>query len=212
MRAKWITATIVVIGILLMIYSAVMYHSEGYGVPPDVPNNNFGYTINDKEIVPREIISSFIVDNGLIYVFYESTALVNVYSTEGAFMYGIRVSSIQNGRGDIAVKDGILHIASRTKYHYEFDKTDLIRLTNVDASSEHSISNASKETFSTEKNHAENGANYILEAKENRIIIEESGSIVLDFPKRSHAGDIAIIALLILGLSPAIYKKLYSHN
>ena len=63
------------------------------------------YVIHRTELVPREDITSFCVDNGNIYIYYDETALVNVYGTDGSFKYGIQISTMKNSHGRIRAKD-----------------------------------------------------------------------------------------------------------
>lgn len=66
------------------------------------PLNKLGnYTIYKNECVPRAKVTSFIVSDKIILLHYDSVGLVNIYDSDGAFIYGIQVGMIKNGQGGI---------------------------------------------------------------------------------------------------------------
>lgn len=168
------------------------------------------YILHRTELVPREEITSFIVDNGKIYIFYDETALVNVYRIDGSFEYGVQISTIQNGHGDIATLDGKLYIDSRQPIIFVFQDDQMIESIDPYSSYEKYIS--IREIFSGEKNTEDGKYNYQLFESSNDIIRQETQETIIDLPHRSHIAEhLLILGLLTLFLSLYGFDKLF-HN
>lgn len=84
------------------------------------------FRILDTECVPREDVTSFCVSDGAIMLYYDESGLTNVYSLDGAFLYGLQTATSQNGHGNIKYHNGYLYIMSRPNRIYIFDKTELV--------------------------------------------------------------------------------------
>lgn len=67
-----------------------------------------------EERVPRDEADAMIVADGQIFLYYEKTALVNAYSTDGSFLQGYQIETIGNGRGGIGYRDGVLYINGKS--------------------------------------------------------------------------------------------------
>ena len=177
-------------------------------IPTFESENKSDYILHKTELVPREDIASFTVDDGKIYVYYDKAALINVYGTDGTFRYGIQISTIPNGRGDIAALDGKLYIDSRRSIIFIFQNDQMIDSIEPDSSYEKYIS--AREIISAEKKTAEDNCSYQLSASNNDIIRQDTQETVIDLPQKSStAKHLLIIGLFLLALSLLGYEKLF---
>lgn len=166
------------------------------------------YILHKTELIPREDITSFAVDDEKIYVYYDKTALINVYGTDGFFRYGIQISTIPNGRGDIAALDGKLYIESRRPIIFIFQDNHLVDSIEPYSNYEKYIS--ARTILSSEKKTADDMCNYQLSASNNDIIRQDTQETVIDLPQKSStAKQLLIIGLFLLALSFLGYEKLF---
>ena len=166
------------------------------------------YILHRTQLLPREDITSFAVDDGKIYIYYDKAALINVYGTDGSFRYGIQISTIPNGRGDIAALDGKLYIESRRSIIFIFQDEQLVDSIEPDNSYEKYIS--ARAIFSSEKKTADDIYNYQLSVSNNDIIRQDTLETVIDLPQKSFTAEhLLIIGLFLLALSLLGYEKLF---
>ena len=166
------------------------------------------YILHRTQLLPREDITSFAVDDGKIYIYYDKAALINVYGTDGSFRYGIQISTIPNGRGDIAALDGKLYIESRRSIIFIFQDEQLVDSIEPDNSYEKYIS--ARANFSSEKKTADDIYNYQLSVSNNDIIRQDTLETVIDLPQKSFTAEhLLIIGLFLLALSLFGYEKLF---
>ena len=166
------------------------------------------YILHRTQLLPREDITSFAVDDGKIYIYYDKAALINVYGTDGSFRYGIQISTIPNGRGDIAALDGKLYIESRRSIIFVFQDEQLVDSIEPDNSYEKYIS--ARAIFSSEKKTADDIYNYQLSVSNNDIIRQDTLETVIDLPQKSFTAEhLLIIGLFLLALSLLGYEKLF---
>ena len=166
------------------------------------------YILHRTQLLPREDITSFAVDDGKIYIYYDKAALINVYGTDGSFRYGIQISTIPNGRGDIAALDGKLYIESRRSIIFIFQDEQLVDSIEPVNSYEKYIS--ARAIFSSEKKTADDIYNYQLSVSNNDIIRQDTLETVIDLPQKSFTAEhLLIIGLFLLALSLFGYEKLF---
>jgi len=166
------------------------------------------YILHRTQLLPREDITSFAVDDGKIYIYYDKAALINVYGTDGSFRYGIQISTIPNGRGDIAALDGKLYIESRRSIIFIFQDEQLVDSIEPDNSYEKYIS--ARTIFSSEKKTVDDIYNYQLSVSNNDIIRQDTLETVIDLPQKSFTAEhLLIIGLFLLALSLFGYEKLF---
>ena len=166
------------------------------------------YILHRTQLLPREDITSFAVDDGKIYIYYDKAALINVYGTDGSFQYGIQISTIPNGRGDIAALDGKLYIESRRSIIFIFQDEQLVDSIEPDNSYEKYIS--ARAIFSSEKKTADDIYNYQLSVSNNDIIRQDTLETVIDLPQKFFTAEhLLIIGLFLLALSLFGYEKLF---
>lgn len=166
------------------------------------------FILHRTELIPREDITSFAVDNEKIYVFYDETALVNVYDTAGSFEYGIQIATIPNSHGDIAALDGKLFVKSRRPVIFVFQEDQMIACIDPNSSYEEYIS--ARETLFGEKNVTDGEHEYQLSASSNDIIRRDTQETVIDLPQKSQMAEHLLIAgLLAIFLSAYGYERLF---
>ena len=166
------------------------------------------YILHRTQLLPREDITSFAVDDGKIYIYYDKAALINVYGTDGSFRYGIQISTIPNGRGDIAALDGKLYIESRRSIIFIFQDEQLVDSIEPDNSYEKYIS--ARTIFSSEKKTVDDMCNYQLFLSNNDIIRQDTQETVINLPQKSSTTErLLITGLFLLALSLLGYEKLF---
>ena len=82
------------------------------------------FTENEYHNKTSNFIST--ADDERLYLYYEADGAVNIYSREGSFLYCILVGHIQNGKGAIAIVDGLLYIKARGNIIYILDGENII--------------------------------------------------------------------------------------
>lgn len=121
-RAALIVTIIVILcGSILLAY---WVSTEGFAQIQPLRADEI-YRIHTEEQVPREELSLFLATTDNLYLYYDYAGLVNVYSEEGIFLYGLQVKSLKHGYGDIAFDEGLLYIKARGNAMYVFDKMKL---------------------------------------------------------------------------------------
>lgn len=202
---------LVLIGAVFFILSGTALSKETFSKLPDIGGEEDAYEIHFTEFIPRENIYSFIVDSDKIYVFYEKSALVNIYKTDGNFEYGIQISSIPNGKSGIAIDDGKLYFCSRRSIIFVFEDGKLIETVDLWSSDESLIRDRLiRKMTEQEPNHHDGQNSYVLIETENDIVIAETNDVILDFPKISNAGDYAMMgigAIWVLTISVELLRK-----
>ena len=66
------------------------------------------------------------MDTDRLYLYFEEYGIVNVYARSGPFLYGIKVGHSRNGKGAIAIVDGLLYVKARGNIIYIFDGEELV--------------------------------------------------------------------------------------
>ena len=113
-----------ILGICAIVLVFFVY-SQGF-VRIDKLNTRGDYKVIQEEQIPYESVSTFFVAEGYLFLFYDNSGLVNVYSTDGVFQYGIQVFTSTSGRGKITFSNGSLFIHSRLHIIYEFVGTNCV--------------------------------------------------------------------------------------
>ena len=197
--------------VLCTIFSSAAWllSNEHFDTIPTVEGEDKSeYILHRTQLLPREDITSFAVDDGKIYIYYDKSALINVYGTDGSFQYGIQISTIPNGRGDIAALDGKLYIESRRSIIFIFQDEQLVDSIEPDNSYEKYIS--ARAIFSSEKKTADDIYNYQLSVSNNDIIRQDTLETVIDLPPKIFTAEhLLIIGLFLLALSLFGYEKLF---
>lgn len=205
------TYILICIIILFIIFSTAVWllAKEGFDTISKIRSEDDSkYIIHRTELVPREDITSFCVDNGNIYVFYDETALVNVYGTDGSFKYGIQVSTIRNGRGNITAFDGKLYIESRNPIIFVFQDDQIVE--SIDFHSDYEKYIFVSELCWGDKTTTDGEYNYQLSESGNDIIRQDTQELVCDLPNKSNiAEDLIFVGLLIIFLAVFGFDKLF---
>lgn len=193
-----------IIGILLIVASVWWYTQEDFSILVPIAEENFA--IHEQEMIPREEITSFLVTEDRIYVYYDKSGLVNAYYLDGTYDFGIQVPTIKSGKGDIAYKDGYLFVELRRSVIDVFSKDLLVHQIAITSNRDEYME--LREIFTAEKNHATETAMYSLADSKKEIILQATEQIVIDSPKTSKlAKSLMVAGLLTLGISLGIGSK-----
>jgi len=194
--ARIVLITVIVISAVLLVY---LLNSQGFARITRL-NMKGDYRVIEQEQIPHEHVSEFFVENGQIYVFYDKTGLVNVYSETGTFQYGILFcTNPQNGIGDIAYLNGYLYINSRFPMVYTFDGQTctncFIYEYQVNTEEYHRL----QKLFDTVNGTQWDGYQYTLAANNAGILRQREGGpaeLIVEFP-RLHSGVHAVEFILL---------------
>ena len=190
---------LVLISAAFFIKAGITLSKEEFSKLPDIGEEKSSYELYSEEHIPREIIDNFIVDSGKIYVFYEKSALVNVYEIDGSFEYGIQIATMPNGEGNIAVDGGRLYLCSRYPIIFVVEDGRLIETVDMLSSDESLVKyRAISKMAEREPKRWEGQYSYAFLETENDIIIEQSGEVILDFPEISNAGDYGTAGIALI--------------
>lgn len=112
----------IVSGLLIIIFVCLAVLSSG---------KNTSKTVVSFKVVNTEYhnkYASFITasDEKRLYLYYEELGIVNVYAVDGDFLYQLRFGHLPNGKGAIAVIDGLLYVKSRGSIIYIVKEKELI--------------------------------------------------------------------------------------
>lgn len=149
------------------------------------------YRILDEEICPNLEITDLFAGNGSIFVFYEKAGLVNVYSDDGVFQYGIQIEIGQNSYIKIAYQDGLLYLDSQLNTLYAFDRDQVVEQIYHTTKMPDDIKKRYREleeNFSHGTSNTYDGKTYVLSKSETGIdVIEENGQskTVITLPEKN---------------------------
>lgn len=115
---------VVLIGLLLISINQIQYKKNEGRSRLEAAGE---YVIHKTPQIPQhQEITTMLVEDGKIFLYWDLHGIVNVYSVDGMFLYGIQVNSSTSGRGDIAYTDQKLYIFSRENHIYVFEDQKLI--------------------------------------------------------------------------------------
>ena len=94
-------------------------------------NKNNSKTVASFEVIDAEYHNDSamflsVSDDNRRYRYFEEFGIVNVYSVDGNFLYQLRFGSLSNGKGAIAIIDGLLYIKTRASIIYVVNEKELI--------------------------------------------------------------------------------------
>lgn len=165
-------------------------------------NKDEPYRILEEENVPRAELSSFQATDTMLALYYDSEGLVNVYSLEGTFLYGVQIPTIRNGYGDFVYSDNILYIISRENRIYAFKNLELERSFVCEDSPDEFV--FLEKLAAEDKNHSVDSDTFYYLAASNQIKKSNALGVtetVISLPK--HNKNIRSIAFSILIITAA---------
>lgn len=204
MKRKHLLLAGVVLGILLIVASVWCHKQEGFSILAPIAEKN--YSIHGHEMIPREEITTFLVADDRIYVYYDRSGLINVYHLDGTYDFGIQVPTIKSGKGNIAYEGGYLFVELRRSVIYMFAKDLLVHQVAIKTKRDEYLE--LREIFSKEKNHTSKTNLYSLADNKKEIVLQETGEIVINSPKPSKlAKSLMVTGLLVIGISLGVEQK-----
>lgn len=141
------------------------------------------WQIHETQLVPREKVYQMAAEAGKLYVFFNASELLNVYTTQGEFLYGIQFPNGQNGVSALECRENLAYIHARGSGIYIFEGTKLLRF---ELQSIYNPGHDELETvFTGEANHEDGGFLYQYDESANRITRTGDAGVetVVQFPK-----------------------------
>ena len=199
----WLIA-ILILAILGPYFADLLYCFEGFNFVRPL-KINAEPIIHHAEKIPKETISEFIEEDNNVFILYEKTGLVNVYSDVGTFLFGIQVETTSTGHAHIAYANNHLLIQSRANTIYEFNNTE--EVFSIDFNNTEYVNNTSYKStydlyeteFDKNDNHTFNGKTFTLSIDGYSLVALDNDSTlqnIVDAP--SPSWYIAYIPLAIL--------------
>ena len=112
---RYFIAIVIALIIIAFVWQDFLLSNEGFStITPLEAEQNYRYLHNEQ--VPREDISQLLVSNDQIVVYYDDVGIVNVYSWDGDYLYGIQIDSVKNGHGDMSFHNNLLYIDAKRIY------------------------------------------------------------------------------------------------
>lgn len=120
---------IIILAFVLLVLSGSVYliymvENEGFDSLKPLERGEY-YRLLEEEKNPRDELTSFQATEAYLILYYDSAGLVNVYTLNGDFLYGIQIQTIKNGHGDFVFQDDMLYIMSRGNRMYLFREKNL---------------------------------------------------------------------------------------
>lgn len=155
------------------------------------------YLLHEQQLIPKENVDIFLAGEGKLFVFFEENELVNVYASDGSFLYGIQFPDFANGKSDMAFREGKLYVDARGSGRYVFQGTKLLQF--EDQSIYNDTYHELDACFQNEYPHTDGEYTYTYVKAENKFVrsANDQSRDVLQFPKRNKI----IIPLLVLDLA-----------
>lgn len=164
-----------------------------------VLDGDLEYAVHMEELVPREEATALLVADGMIFLYYEDSGLVNAYTTEGEFQYGVQIADGNNGRGSIGYSGGRLYVKARVKGIFVFEGTELVQ---VEVLSQNPEEYGRLERIADAEDPVSDGTyTYYYIGETNQITRSGSGNpveTVVQLPRKDPNVELLALAVLIL--------------
>ena len=199
MKIKISTLLCLTVVVILAVYSIWLYESAGFHTVRSLQEED-GYLIHNEEMIPVEYVADLVVGEGKLFVHYENSELVNVYSTSGEFLYGIQIEDGSNGFAGICLQDGLLYFAGKSTGIYIFRGVEFVEMIpSTSGNLEIFDNNAKLET---------DGFTYHYVKEDNKIIRANSSVTedLLVFPRKDFE-EILCFAGCVLCLYCAVFME-----
>lgn len=156
------------------------------------------YLIHEEALIPREDADILLAAENKLYLYYKNSELLNVYSTDGQFLYGIQFPDYQNGIATFLYMDGLLYADIPLSGIYIFDDCALVR---YDDSTAYYLE--IRDLFTEEYPNSDGEYTYIYVAETNRVLRTGKGEpeVLLRFPQKNphYAAILWLLFFWILG-------------
>lgn len=116
--------------ILTIIFSVMFFSGVILGMTGRILsiNNNQDYDVIQEEIFTAEEICDVIYDDNILYVCYNDSSCVNVYTSEREFLWAVSTPYLRNSYFDIT-EEGLIIYNNDTAYIYNEKNGEFIRKT-----------------------------------------------------------------------------------
>lgn len=116
------------IGCILILFFVGSINTIGHRDENLLPilDSNETYRLLSRELIPSRSTPLFTVNDEKIFLFYDRDGLINVYSHEGDFLYGLQIETTEHGTGNITSDEKYLYIKSCGNTLYIFEDTALL--------------------------------------------------------------------------------------
>lgn len=189
---------ILAMSVILICFVQLAYYVGAEGFSRIQPlRTDEAYRIYTEEQVPREDLSLYLVTDERIFLYYDYEGVINVYSLEGNFLFGLQIQSLRNGTGDIAFSKGFLYIKARGNTIYIFD--DMTLVSSFDRADNPNEYIAIELLMNGAPCHEVDGVKYY--AAGNEIVKSESGyplQTVISLPKKNKSVYYLGIGILLV--------------
>lgn len=216
MKRKGLLILCGILIVILLLSEALILHHEGFDHVKTY--KTVGKVIVwQEEHIPRSEIREVLVRDGKIYILYDTCGLVNVYSSAGAFQYGLQVSTSSNGKGDIAfagdqllikARDNVIYVFDEAKlaYFIQFSYTEFAEKTESAAAYE-----ALEAYFALAKPHEYQGKTYCISESGTTLLVCDASGVstpVSFLPQRSNwSGFVLILTALSVMLFCVLWRR-----
>lgn len=166
------------------------------------------YELRQEELIPREDVGILIAADGKIYLYYTENELINVYTSNGEFLYGFQFPDCQNGISDMHYEDGLLYVDDRGTGIYVFDGNNLIRFEERHYQNEGH--DELEELFVGDYPHTDGEYLYSYVTEINKIIRSGNGVTedILQFPQKSSNYGAFLLLFALFVVAACEYEKI----
>lgn len=204
---KGLLAFFIMIALISFLLLFVMVSNENFDTIQPLAGDEL-FRVLEEEYILRNDLTEFVVARDSLILFYDGAGLVNIYSLEGQFRYGIQVERIDNGSGKIGVLDDRLYIEARGGRVYIFSGTELIESFRI--REDPGRYNSVKNILAQESKHFDGNAAYYYQNDLNQIRkVDRLGSedIVISMPRKNKNLKTVALLFLLSGATAALLAK-----
>lgn len=175
--------------ICLILWISALW-TEGFDVV--WPVNSIGdYRILTDEKIPKKDVTSFVISDKRIILYYDSIGLANIYDANASFLYGIQVGILKNGSGGIFLNqdNGHLYINGKGNTIYVFHEKEFVAYYEYTQNEELFTQLEDQMNFRWNSSYTYANQNYTFSNKTNELI-DSQGKSLLELPAKSNMVEI----------------------
>ena len=177
--------------------------TEGFDYVWPITNLGDYYILTDEKI-PKKNVTSFVISDNRIILYYDSIGLANIYDANASFLYGIQVGILENGRGGIFLNqdNGQLYINGKGNTIYVFQEKEFVAYYEYTQNKELFTQLEDKMKFGWNSSYIYADQNYTFCNKTNKLV-DSQGKALLELPAKSNMVEIycfVFVASLLLAI------------